>query len=230
MASPSVARTRRTAAPINSDDAFAMRAAEVGEWAKRNTRRILTVAAVAGVVLLAAIAYFFWQQRQEAQASAEYLRVSTAAPGAQRTTQLEGFVARFGGTTEGNEARLELANAYLDANQPQKALPHARAVAGSGSTLQYQGQLMLGAVLARTNDRAGAIAAYRDAAESTKLPFQRQEALNQAALLQEGAGNWQGAADLYREILKDTEEGTMDRSVIEMRLAEAEGHLAAGAR
>lgn len=56
------------------------------------------------------------------------------------------------------------------------------------------------------------------------------EALNQAALLQEGAGNWQGAADLYREILKDTEEGTVDRSVIEMRLAEAEGHLAAGAR
>ena len=231
MASPSVARTRRAPSTIDSDDALAMRAAEVGEWARRNARRILTVAAVAGVVLLAALAYFFWQQSNEAKASAEYLRVSSAAaPGTQRTAQLEGFVARYGGTTEGQEARLELAGLYLDANQPQKALPHARSVADASGDLKYQGQLMLGAVLARTNDRAGAVQAYRDAAGTTKLKFQRAEALNQAALLQEGAGNWQGAADLYREILKDTEEGSVDRSVIEMRLAEAEGHLAAGAR
>ena len=58
------------------------------------------------------------------------------------------------------------------------------------------------------------------------MDFQRAEALNQAAILQEGAGNWQGAADLYREMLKDTKEGTMDRSIIEMRLAEAEAKIA----
>lgn len=227
MASPSVARTRRAPSTVDSDDAIAMRAAEVGEWAKANSRRIMTVAAVIGVVLVAAVAYFLFQRSNEAKASAEYLRVSNAAPGSQRTAQLEGFVARYGGTTEGKEARLELAGLYLDANQPQKALPHAREVAGSGGDLKYQGQLMLGSVLARTNDRAGAIQAYRDAAAATKLPYQRAEALNQAALLQESAGNWQAAADIYREILKDTEEGSLDRSVIEMRLAEAEGHLGA---
>lgn len=231
MASPSVARTRRAPATIESDDAFAMRAAEVRAWATRNIRRIMMVAAVLGAVLLAALAYFLWQQNTRAKASAEFLRVSSdVSPGPQRTAALERFVARYGGTVEGREARLELAGLYLDANQPQKALPHARAVAGAGGDLRYQGQLMLGAVLARSNDRAGAVKAYQDAAGTADLDFRRAEALNQAALLEEGAGNWQAAADLYRQILKDTEEGSLDRSVIEMRLAEAEGHIAAKTR
>ena len=227
MASPSVARTRRPPASIESDDAFAMRAAELAEWAKRNTRRILTTAAVIGALMAVALVYWFSQQRTAAKASTAYLELAGSAPGTQRTQALERFVAQFGGTTEGKEARLELASTYLDANQPARALPHAREVARSGGDLKYQGQLMLGAVLARNNDRPGAIQAYRDAAAASELDFQRAEALNQAALLEESAGNWSGAATLFREMLKDTEEGSMDKSIIEMRLAEAEGRAAA---
>jgi predicted negative regulator of RcsB-dependent stress response len=230
MASPSVARTRRPPASIESDDAFAMRAAELGDWAKRNTRRILTTAAVLAALMAGALLYWFWKQGNEAKASAAYLQLASDQPGPQRNSALERFVAQYGGTTEGKEARLELASSYLDANQPAKALPHAREVAESGGGLEYQGKLMLGAVLARNNDRAGAIQAYRDAAGEAELDFQRAEALNQAALLQEGAGDWKGAAELFREMLKDTEEGSMDRSIIEMRLAEAEGRLAATRR
>lgn len=225
MASPSVARTRRPAA-VQSDDAFAMRSAEIAEWAKRNIRRIVTVAGVLAVLMLLAVGYFLMQRSNASRASAAYLEITASpAQGTQRSTQLEAFVAQYGGTTEAKEARLELAGLYLDANQPQRALPHAREVAGSGGRLKYQGQLMLGSVLARTGDRAGAIQAYRDAAGTATMDFQRAEALNQAAILQEGAGNWQGAAELYREMLKDTKEGTMDRSIIEMRLAEAEAKI-----
>jgi predicted negative regulator of RcsB-dependent stress response len=228
MASPSVARTRRVPASIESDDAFAMRAAEVGDWAKRNIRTILMVAGALGTVLLLAIGYFYMQARNSARASAEYLQVgASAAPGPQGIQALERFVARYGGTNEGREARLQLAGMYLDANQPARALPHAREVANSGGVFEYQGQMMLGAVLHRTNDRSGALQAYRDAAAATEVDFQRAEALSQAALLNETAGQWQAAVDLYREMLKDTEEGSMDRSIVEMRLAEAESRLPA---
>jgi predicted negative regulator of RcsB-dependent stress response len=231
MASPSVARTRRPSAAVQSDDAFAMRAAEVAEWAKRNIRRIVTVAGALAVLMLLAVGYFLMQRSNASRASVAYLELSAGnAQGPQRTTQLEAFVAQYGGTNEGKEARLELAGLYLDANQPARALPHAREVAGSGGNLKYQGQLMLGSVLARTGDRAGAIQAYRDAAATARMDFQRAEALNQAAILQEGAGNWQGAAELYREMLKDTKEGTMDRSIIEMRLSETEAKIATARR
>jgi predicted negative regulator of RcsB-dependent stress response len=231
MASPSVARTRRPTAAIESDDAFAMRAAEVAEWAKRNIRRIVTVAGALAVLMLLAVGYFLMQRSNASRASTAYLELSASElQGAQRTSRLEAFVAQYGGTTEGREARLELAALYLDANQPQRALPHAREVAGSGGNLRYQGQLMLGSVLSRTGDRAGAIQAYRDAAGTARMDFQRAEALNQAAILQEGASNWQGAAELYREMLKDTKEGTMDRSIIEMRLAETEAKIATARR
>ncbi|CAA9352282.1 MAG: hypothetical protein AVDCRST_MAG68-3748 [uncultured Gemmatimonadetes bacterium] len=228
MASPSVARTRRVPASIESDDAFAMRAAEVGDWAKRNVRRIMMVAGALGAVLLLAIGYFYMQAQKSAKASAEYLQVGAGAtPGPQGIQELERFVARFGGTNEGNEARLQLAGLYLDANQAPKALPHAREVASSGGVFEYQGQMMLGAVLHRTGDRNGALAAYRDAAAATEIDFQRAEALSQAALLNETAGQWQAAVELYREMLEDTEEGSMDRSIVEMRLAEAEARLPA---
>jgi predicted negative regulator of RcsB-dependent stress response len=205
-----------------------MRAAEVGDWAKRNIRTILMVAGALGTVLLLAIGYFYMQARNSARASAEYLEVgASAAPGPQGIQALERFVARHGGTNEGREARLQLAGMYLDANQPARALPHAREVAKSGGVFEYQGQMMLGAVLHRTNDRNGALQAYRDAAAATEIDFQRAEALSQAALLNETAGQWQAAVDLYREMLKDTEEGSMDRSIVEMRLAEAESRLPA---
>ncbi len=228
MASPSVARTRRVPANIDSDDAFAMRAAELGDWAKRNIRRIMMVAAAVAAVLLLAIGYFLLQARKNAKASAEYLQVqASTAPGAQGIQQLERFVAQYGDTNEGNEARLQLAGLYLDANQPAKALPHAREVANNGGVLEYQGQMMLGAVLTRNNDRNGALQAYRDAADATELDFQRAEALSQAALVNETAGQWQAAVELYRQMLGDTEEGSMDRSIVEMRLAEAEARLPA---
>jgi len=230
MASPSVARTRRPTATLESDDVVAMRAAELRDWAGRNVRTIGIVAAVVAAILLAVVGFSYYRQTQAAAAAAAYLELqATAQPGPQGIQQMERFIAQHGGSTEGHEARLTLAGMYLDANQPQRAVQHAREVARNGGALEYQGQMMLGNALIRANDRAGALAAYQAAAEGAETDFQRFDARTAAALVQENAGQWQAAVDTYRQLLKDTEEGSMDRSVVEMRIAEAEGHLA-GAR
>jgi tetratricopeptide (TPR) repeat protein len=230
MASPSVARTRRVPANLESDDVVAMRAAELGAWAQRNARTIAVVAAVAAAIVLAVVGYSLLQQRKAASAAAAYLELQATAPaGPQGLQAMERFVAQHNGTPEAAEARLALAGLYLDGNQPQKAVAHAREVARSGGALEYQGQMMLGTALLRANDRPGALAAYREAANEAGADFQRFDALSAAALAQETAGEWQGAVDTYRRLLALTKEGSMDRSVVEMRMAEAEGHLA-GAR
>jgi predicted negative regulator of RcsB-dependent stress response len=224
MASPSAARTRRPQTALEPEDAFAMRAAELSAWAQRNVRNILIAA---GVLCVLVAGIIFWQiskQRAAAAAAAEYLSVSQAS-GPAGIARMERFVAQYPNTPEADQARLALASQYLDSNQTPKALAHARSVAESGGPIEFQGRMMLGAVLARTNDRKGALAAYADAARETDLPFQRQEARSEAALLHESAGEWKEAAAMYRQMLADTKEGTMDRSIVEMRVAEAEGHL-----
>ncbi len=230
MASSShAARARRPSpAALEQDDAFAARAAQLAAWAKKNARIIMIVTAVAAVAVAAFLYVRLSQAARERAASAQYLNVAAAAQsGVTGAPQLETFIRSYDGTTEADEARLEVARVYLGANQPQKALPHLRAVAGSGGRLEYQGKMALAAALAQTNDRAGALRTYNEAAESAPLLFQRQEARSQAALLHEAAGDWKAAADLYRQMLADTEAGSVDRSIVEMRLAEAEGRLTA---
>lgn len=216
-------------AALEHEDALSARAAQLAAWAKKHARIIMTVTAVAAVAVAVFLYVRMSQAARERAASAQYLSVAAAAQsGVTGAPQLETFVRSYDGTTEADEARLELGRIYLAADQPQKALPHLRAVAGSGGRLEYQGKMALAAALAQTNDRAGALRAYAEAAESAPLQFQRHEARSQAALLHEAAGEWKAAADLYRQILADTEAGSVDRSIVEMRLAEAEGRLAGG--
>ena len=53
------------------------------------------------------------------------------------------------------------------------------------------------------------------------------QALQNAAILRSGKGDFAGAAELYRRLVEMQEEGTMDRQLYEMRLAEAEARAAA---
>jgi hypothetical protein len=67
------------------------------------------------------------------------------------------------------------------------------------------------------------VATYTRVADEARLDFVREEALNSAALLREQAGDYTRAAELYRQLIGMTEEGSFQRSLYEMRLAEAEG-------
>jgi hypothetical protein len=56
----------------------------------------------------------------------------------------------------------------------------------------------------------------------SRSDFERQQALAAAAALRQQTGDPAGAVELYRQLVGMTEEGSFDRTVYEMRLAEAE--------
>ncbi|HEX2204376.1 MAG TPA: tetratricopeptide repeat protein [Longimicrobium sp.] len=228
MASPSVAR-RPTRTEIDSDDALALRAAELAAWARRNVRFVVAAAVAA---LLAVGGYLAYNQSRTARAeraAARYLQVQ-AQYGNDTTAivrELETFVRRFDGTPEAAEARLQLGETYLRRNQPAKTIELLRPLAGSGSPMAFQATMLTAAAQSASNQRDAAIRTYLSAADGAELLHQRVEALSEAALLREQAGDWRGAVELYRRMSEDTEEGSLERSVLELRIAEAEAKAGA---
>jgi len=224
MASSSTtARNRAPQASLDAEDRLAMRAAELAAWARRNVQTILIVAAVALVAVVGTLMYRWNQQRRADEAATQWLQVQGAVnAGPAGIAQLSTFANNYAGTNEADEARLAMANLYLDQNQAQRAVEEARKVADRGGVMAVQGRMLLGAALAKLGQRDQAIAAYMQAADEAELLFQRYEARSEAALLYEEAGNWAKAAETYRAMLQDTEEGTVDRSIMELRVAEAE--------
>ena len=227
MASPSTTARSRTPQALDADDALAMRAVELATWARRNARMVITVAGVVAAAVVVALLIRYQAQVKADRAAEEWLAVQAATTqGAAGIAPLASFATKFDGTVEADEARLALAQMYLDQNQPQQAVNQARQVVDHGGVMAFQGGMMLGAAQAAAGQKPQAIQAYLKAAESTDLVFQRIEARSEAALLQEEAGNWSAAAEIYRSMLADTKEGTLDRAVTELRLAETESHLA----
>lgn len=233
MATRTAAPTRRPPGAVDPDDAVMLRAAELAAWAQRHARIIITAAVVVLLTVGGFLYYRMYQASRAERAAAQFLTVAQTAlgsPGAQGRAELESFIRRYDGTREAAEARVMLAGMYLQENQPRQALTPLRAVTGDAdSPLWYQGQMLLGAALNRDGKRAEAVQAYLRAADRAALEYQRNEALNEAALVREQANDWRGAAELYRRMLQDAEKGSLDESVLQMRLAEAEARASAPA-
>lgn len=226
MASTSVASRSDRHYHVDPDDRATQRAMAFAAWAKRN-RTMIIAAAVIALVLVAGILYYRYDQaRQRADASAAYMSVQQAAETAGNpaavTRQLTNFIAAHSGTPEAAEARLALAEIHLRGNEPQKAIEVLREPAAGSSPLAVQAAMLLGAAQAEAGQREAAIQTYTQAAERAEAPYLRNEALTEAALVYEQAGNWKGAAELYRRVVDASEKGTMDRTIAEMRLTEAE--------
>jgi predicted negative regulator of RcsB-dependent stress response len=230
MASPSVAqRTRQT---VDSDDAVMMRAAELAEWARNNARIILIAAAVALVAVGGFLYYQLDKSSRAARASSEYLALQAQLAGADsagQLRQLESFARKYAGSVEAAEARMQLGEGYLRQGNAKKAIAELRPVAEGSTPVAFQARSMLAAALATDGQRDAAIREYVAAAEESELAYQKQEVLQQAALLREEAGNHAGALELYRQILATTEEGSLERSIIELRIAEAEARAGGAA-
>jgi predicted negative regulator of RcsB-dependent stress response len=229
MASSTAARSRRPQSTINSDDAFAVRAAEAAAWAKRNARMIITIAAVALVTVGGYLVYRVNAAGKAARAAEQFLalRANPTVATAAGAGQVEAFIKAHAGTMEADEARLLLAEIRLNSGNAKAAVTALAPLAGSDSRLAAQAAMMLGSAHAQAGDRAAAIRAYQQAADKADADYQRVEALAQAALMHEQNNDFAGAVAIYERLLADAKEGSQQAQVIEMRLAEARSRAGA---
>lgn len=204
-----------------------LRAAEWTDWARRNVRLVIGVTVVA-LTLLSGLLYYRIQEGQRAEkASTQFAAVqATASSGNAALAQrdLERFISQHSRTSEGSEARIALAQLHMNRGEPRRAIPVLQPLAGDlGRTLGPQAAMLLGAAQAEAGDRAAAITTYLRVADGSAPGFLRDEALRNAAMLREQAGEYRESAELYRRLVQSAEEGSFERTFYEMRLAEAEG-------
>ena len=229
MAAPSVAsRSNRPAPRVDNDDVVLARALEFSQWARRHARIIIIVAVLAAVALGGLIYYRSYQANRAERAAAEFMQlersiVASGDPGV-AATDLQRFIERFDGTTYANEARVLLGRLRLQAGQAQEAIPVLQQAADriGRSPVAAQAGLLLGAAYEQTDNPQAAIDTYLRVGRDARFDFERRQALAAAATLRQQANDYAGAADLYRQLVDMTEEGSFDRTVYEMRLAEAE--------
>lgn len=229
MASPSVAR-RTPRSTVESDDVVMMRAAELAEWARKNARGVMIATAVMLAAVGAALYYQVYKSGRAARAAAAYVQLQAGLPAdtTQAIRQLQTFTSQYPGTTEADEARIAIAQIYLEKGDHARALEAVRPAADGGTPVAEPARFVQAAALAASGKRQEAMTEYLDLAKDADLLYMKQNALNQAALLREQANDWNGAAELYRQMLDGLEKGSGERRIVELHLAEAEARARAG--
>lgn len=222
---------RRSSAP--DADLWAVRALKLWAWARRHLRWLLLAAAVfVGAVAVAV--YVAWSRRQRAErAAAELWRVQQALAVGNPTVaarELASFVDRFDGTPAAAQARVLLGRTYLELGQPARAIEALRPVADDlDAPLGPAAALLLGDAYQAANQPDAAVRAYLRVADGARLAFDRRQALQKAGavLIDRDPAR---AADVYARLARESEPGSLDRAVAEMRAAEAAARAQAARR
>lgn len=216
---------RRIHQQESSDDALTAKLLQLILWAKRNLR-VLTTAAV--VIVLATMATTYSLNMREARSAEAVLQLNevrqTALSGnhALALRDLESFIARFSGTASADEARLLLAQIALESGEAANAIEVLQPVARKSDTpLGTSAAFLLAAAYEQNGDATQAETTYLRIADQARLGYQRREALEQAARIQEAQGDAAKAVELYQRLVSETQENTPERSIAELRLAEA---------
>ncbi|MEX0912771.1 MAG: tetratricopeptide repeat protein [Gemmatimonadota bacterium] len=226
MAAQSIAsRPRRQ--QTEPDDAVLARALQFSEWARRNMV-IVVVSAVAIVVLVGGLLWYRADQaRQLEEAAIAFLQVEQAVMSGNESLaaqELQLFIQRHGGTPYSEEARVLLGQVFVRGDRAAEAVEVLEPVASelNSSPVGVQAALLQAAAYQAAGDTQAAIETYLEVGEEAEEQFRREEGLVGAALLMQEEGNWAGAAELYARLVEMSEPGSMNRSMFEMRLAEAE--------
>ncbi len=208
------------------DDAFTSRILLSVAWAQRNTQT-LVLSLVAVVVLVVGSIWFFGQRAgtyAEAAIQLEQVQsVAATADAGEAVAELERYLARFGNTPYGIEARLVLGEIHLGEGNVEAAIEALRPVAPSfRDPLRLQATFLL-AVAYESGERwSDAIGVYRDLADRAEMTFQRREAKEGLARAHLANGDTASAADAYRALVAEfsAEEDATARGYFEMRLHE----------
>jgi predicted negative regulator of RcsB-dependent stress response len=232
MAAQSIARRPKRAQQIETDDVVLAKAIEFTEWARRNVTLVVGVA----VVLVVVLGAFFWyrtdQNRRLDDAAIAFLQVEQAVmvgDDAIAARDLQQYIQQHDGTPYADEARILLGQVHLRGGRVAESIAVLEPVVSrlSSSPVGPQAALLMANAQEAAGETETAIQTYLRVADEADSNFRRQEGLMGAALLRTQLEDHAGAAELYRRLVEMNEEGTQERALFEMRLAEAEA-LATG--
>ena len=214
----------------DGEDAFVAGVLDASTWAKQNQSQ-LTIGGIALLVLLLAGWYWInYTGNLENRALVELEQIqgtmNTGDPEAAKVA-LAQYLENFGSTPLAGEASLMLAQLYLDTDQPGQAI---QALSDSGVGIREPLGPQVFALRGRAFEAQGqfgqAEEVYLDVAAQAEIPFQRSEALADAARMRTQQDDATGAIELYDEILGELEVSDVARGEYEMRKAELETALA----
>lgn len=207
------------------DDAFTSRILLGIAWAQRNTQTL--VVGVVAVILLVVGSIWFFGQRAGTFAEAaiqleQVQQVAAVAEPGEAVAEIERYLARFGDTPYGVEARLVLGEIHLNEGNVASAIEALRPVAPSfRDPLRLQATFLLAVAYEQGERWTEALAVYRDLADRAEMGFQRREAREGMARAHLGLGDEAAAAEAFRSILASLDEDQVAaRNYYEMRLQE----------
>ncbi|MEX2283694.1 MAG: tetratricopeptide repeat protein [Gemmatimonadota bacterium] len=231
---PTARRVHRVA---HDEDTFVSSVLGGTAWAQTHGRHII-IGAVIAVILVVGFMYVRTTGAARRDLAAQELsRVrATMQTGNMQLAQqdLEGYIRRFGSTDAGAEAKIMLAQVYLQGNQPQKAIEPLESLAGNVDTpAGFTAAMLLAAAYEEGKQFDQADRTYLRVADDARFDFQKREALDRAARVRAEQGNLAGAIELYERTLttygdEDDPQTAGERNAYEMRLAELRAASAAG--
>lgn len=229
----SIAKETRKQKP-NTEDRVMEGVVTAASWADRN-RRLVTIGAVALVAVgLAGWAWLDYRSKvaERAAVRLEEIRMASAtgAPAEQLRADLAEYVAQFGGTPFGDEARLYLAQMALQDGDFETAIrtlePAARLSAGT--PVAFRAARSLAAAEEMRGDPAEAIDWYERIASAARFDFQAREARGEKARILAARGDLAAAIEVYRDLREEARDaGQADEAGLwSVRLGEVEARQA----
>ena len=210
----------------HDEDTFVAGMLQASGWARTHARALLIGGAAVVVLVLGGLYYLNYRATMREQAATRLNEVrQTFATGnaALVTRDLAQFLDRFGDTPSAAEARILLAQVYLQTDSAQKAVQVLRPAAEKlDEPIGPAAALLLGAAFEQADQRADAERVYLRVGQNAPYLYQRIEGLDRAAILRMQAGNGAAAAELYRRILDEAPEELPRRPLYELRLGEAQ--------
>ena len=209
----------------SSDDKFAVKSLQFIAWARQNTHALILGLAAIGILASGVVYYLSYRAQVDEAASANLQNVRfelAAGNTSQSIESLRTYLARFGSTRYGTEARILLAHALLLEGRAGEAIAPAREASAKlgKDPLAARSAFLLAAAYEQTGDTLAAIQAYTEIGRKADLAPERIRGYEDAALLSAARGERAEARALYNELLELIPEDNPSRGFYEMRAAE----------
>lgn len=207
-----------------ADDAFTARVLELWVWARNRTE--LVIAGTVIVLLLVGGGLYYFNQRSERLAMAateleSIQQVLVVGEPQEAVAELRNFLARYGGTPYGVEARLSLAEVLLDEGRASEAISTLTEVAPSlADPLRLQATILLAVTYEEAQNWERAQEVYSQLRNGAEFSYQRRDAGEGLARVHLAQGDTAAAVEVYRALVNEVEAGSTEREYYEMRLAE----------